>query len=159
MTQERYSVKFAVKFFGVILIFLCFAVSGFSAAKSKREYIRRLKSINCSLKKAENLINLGTLSRGKILANAFFGIENLRFCRDGAQISDSTMNDDIKGLIEVFFREFGSGDILAEQERIRALSSEITAEISRQEEEYTGKGRLWRTAGICAGMALAVMII
>ncbi len=135
-----------IKFTGIVLVFCGFAFFGFFKSFSKREYIRRLKEIISSLDMADNMLRLGALSREKILKTSFSEI-------------DKPMPPKINRCLNAFFSDFGSGDTQTERGRIRSLKKELLSEIDRQEAEYKSSGRLWRTAGVCTGLAICIMLI
>ncbi len=137
--------KFLFKVFGIVLVFLCVAFLGLFKSFSKRDYIRRLKKTVSALEKADNMLRTGATKREKILSKSF----------EDAQLLNIPESD----LLNAFFRDFGSGDLITEHKRIQELKKELLAEICREEAEYAKSGRLWRTAGVCGGLAVCIMLI
>ena len=151
--------KLAFRIIGIILIFLFSAYLGFFKAFSKREYIKRLKKTVLALSKAENMLRTGATSRDEILSASFSAVEKLRQVGGKTVVDDNQMREDIKSMINSFFCEFGSGDTISESQRIGGLKKELEEEICREEAEYAKVGKIWRTAGICAGLMAAIMLI
>ncbi|MBO4692841.1 MAG: hypothetical protein J5659_00395 [Clostridia bacterium] len=151
--------KLTVKLIGVFLLFLSVSFLGYLKAYSKREYIKRLKAIKEALIKTENMLKTGVLSRKKILTTAFNRIDSFICYCDGAVIDDKAMNGELKKTLESFFYEFGRGNMTAELTRIDGIKEALSCEISLKESEYNKGAKLWRTSGVCAGLAIGIMLI
>lgn len=148
-----------IKTAGVVLITLGSTVFGFLKSYSKRDYIDRLKAIDSALLSAQIMLNYGMLSRQKILSNAFFRVDGFTLFCDGAEIFDKSMSREINDALNGFLKDFGRGDIDTEQIRIDRVRRLLLDEISLKETEYKTDGKIWRTAGICAGLAVGIMLI
>lgn len=151
--------KLIIKLAGMVLIVLCFSMLGFLKALSKREYIKRLKSIDSSLIRASSLLKYGTFNRQKILETAFLRVPGFSISAEGAEIKDKMMSKDISTMLNLFLKDFGSVDTACELTRIKGNRDTLLREIKRLEDEYKTVGKLWRTAGVCAGLALGIMLI
>lgn len=147
-----------IKLVGVVITVLCPAFFGFSRARSKRNYIERLRTVDSALLSAANLLKYGNLSRRKLLETAFYRVEGFVF-GEKPEISDPDMSEELSEALNGFLTEFGSGDKTAEQARINGIRHTLLEELDRQKEEYLKSGKLWRTIGVCSGLALGIILI
>ena len=147
-----------IKTAGIVLIILGSTAFGFFKAYSKRDYINRLKALDSALMSAKSMLSYGALNRQKILLNALCGVENFNPC-DGAGFSDKLMSRELNAALNGFLRDFGRGDTVTEQSRIDSVRKLLLDDISLKEAEYKTDGKIWRTAGVCTGLALGIMLI
>lgn len=143
------------KYAGIFAVALCLSVLGFIRSYSKKEQIKRLKALDSALSRADDMLRLGVQSRGEILRECF-GKEantavNVAFT--------GKMAVEINAAFDKFFYEFGSGDRQLEHNRISRVKNELATSISAQEAEYAQFGKIWRTAGVCAGLCIGIMLI
>lgn len=151
--------KLTVKAAGVVLVFLCFTLYGFFKSFSKKDYIKWLKKIDLALIKTENLLRQGNLNREGILKAAFSKVEGFNIYLDSAEIKNKDISDDLLLLLNTFLSDFGRNDTETELSSAEKVRQAVLEGIASKQEEYSTTGKLWRTAGICAGLAVGIMLI
>lgn len=147
--------SYLFKYTGIFTVALCLSVLGFLKSYSKREQIKRLKSLDLALSRADDMLRLGVQSRGEILGVCFG-----REANAGKYIvfPDKAVGE-IGTIVDKFLSEFGSGDIQLEHSRISRVKRELAALISTQEAEYAQFDKIWRATGVCAGLCIGIMLI
>lgn len=138
--------RYLLKYAGIFTVVLCLSFTGFLKAYLKREEIRRLKRMRGSLCRAGDMLTLSNTDRRTII-NECFG-NSLK--EGGTGKANEVMNSFLEG--------FGSGDISLELKRIERAKVEITELIAKGETEYAGLSKIWKTAGVCAGLAAGLML-
>ena len=142
-----------VKLAGITAIVLSCAGLGFLKSFSQREKIARLRKIDAALARADNMLRLGAGDREKIITQSFSGIDGI-----GAAAKSGRDNLSYRCLDE-FFREFGKGDVPTERQRINRVRYEIKEQLEREKRTYASSGKIWQTAGVCAGLSIGIMLI
>lgn len=146
------------KYAGILSLVLCLSALGFIKTYSKREYIRKLKGIYGALSHMDDMLRLSGQTKERILTDCFG--ETAGFSRTPKGASISFAEDDETGIIiNRFLSEFGNGDLSLEQTRIDRVKNELKTRLLEQEREYTQFGKIWRTAGVCAGLVVGIMLI
>lgn len=148
--------KYLIKYAGIVSVVVSLSLFGFFKTRVKKTYINRLKNISEGLQKADDLLKFGETNRDKILA-ACFGTELNFMSKDGT--FGKSQNSELCGMLKEFSREFGSGDLVAEHRRIARLKHTVDGVTARAESEYAQFSKIWQTAGVCAGLALGIMLI
>ena len=153
--SEMFWVRLLFKYIGVLTVVLCLSVLGFLKSYSKREQIKQLKTLDSALSRADDMLRLGSQSSGEIIRECFGKETNTAA---NVIFTDKTAGE-INALLDKFFCEFGSGDRQLEHSRISRVKSELAVLISAKEAEYEQFGKIWRTAGVCAGLCLGIMLV
>ena len=145
--------RFFVKLTGIAVIVLSCSIFGFLKSFSKRQEILRLQKIDAALTRADNMLRLGVGDRERILSESFSDIDGIGFTEYGEK------NNTAYACLNTFFREFGRGDIPTERQRINRLRYEIREQLEREKKAYASSGKIWRTAGVCVGLSIGIMLI
>lgn len=148
--------RYLIKYAGIVSVAASLSLFGFFKTRLKKTYINRLKKISVGLQKADDLLKFGETNRERILA-VCFGAEVDFMLKDG--ILAKPQSSELCGLLKEFSREFGSGDLVAEHRRIALLKHAVDGIAEREESEYAQFSKIWQTAGVCAGLALGIMLI
>ena len=147
--------SYLFKYTGILAVVACLSLSGFIKSRLKRTEIARLKALEAAFVRADDMLTLCNKNREEILRECFFkateggdnGTRSIAPPAGAAKITDK------------FLKEFGSGDKDLEHNRITLAKSEISSLISCAEAQYTNLSKIWQTAGVCAGLALGIMLV
>ena len=146
------------KYIGILLIIISFSLYGFLKTHLKRSYILKLTEIRNAVKKADNMIRMGTYSKHEILKEIFGSIEGFNVLKDGVCISDIAISRELSSNLYRFFNEFGNGDLILERQRIKNIDGYLLSLLEKEQKQYTESRKIWQTAGICAGLILSIML-
>lgn len=149
--------RYLFKCIGISGIVLCLSVSGFLKTRRKREYIRWLKAVGAALDSADDMLTLYNTDRERILAGCFGKVKGISLAPFAA-VCEKTAGK-LAGTLSTFFAEFGSGDIQLEHSRISRVKREVSLAAAKEEREYAQYGKIWQTAGVCAGLAAGILLI
>lgn len=139
--------RYLLKFAGISAAVICLSVSGFLKARLKKEEIKRLKAVFGAFCRAGDMLTLSNTDRRAIINECFSDL-----LKDG---KTGKANE----IINSFFEGFGSGDTVIELNRIERAKRKTEELISKEEREYAAFSKIWRTTGICAGLAAGIIFI
>ena len=148
-----------LKGIGVLALVVCISGFGFFKADGIKDEIKRLKSVISALTKADNMVRCGGYNKEKILKTAFYGVNGFALKGGAAYVSDKAVSKEAEAIINAFFADFGGGDIPAERRRIAATKDELLKLLCEREKTCAAESKIWRTTGVCAGLALGIMLI
>ena len=148
--------RYLIKYFGIITVVFCLSVLGFLKAYLKRQSIKRLEDLYAALSRADDMLNLGISGRDEIISECFSKIDGLNF-PDKAQPQLKPPGD-VGETLNAFFNDFGTGDRDTERCRINRLKVRLSEFISEEKSEYARLYKIWQTAGVCAGLAVGIML-
>lgn len=148
-----------VKILGVLVITVSISLFGFLKSYRERSYIRLLERIAEALARVDVALRLTADCRERILASSFDGVDGFYIHNGDAHFINKTVPDTLCSEINTFFRDFGSGDIILERQRINRVLSIIKTATEKEQKEYAATHKVWQTVGVCAGLMLGIMLI
>ena len=140
--------RYLFKYTGILAVVLCLSLLGFIKSRLKREEIKRLKALEAAFSRADGMLLLGNKSRAEILSECF-----------GCVLKNGEIEGQAEGITNTFLKEFGSGDTALERSRIAQTKKEIASLALAAEKQYSQLSGIWRTAGVCGGLAAGIMLI
>ena len=151
--------KMLIKILGVLVITVSISLFGFLKSYWERSYISLLGKIAKALASVDAALRLTADCRERILSSSFDGVDGFCMHNGDAHFINKNISDTLCSEINTFFRDFGSGDIILERQRIKRVSGVIKTAIEKEQKEYAATHKLWQTVGVCAGLMLGIMLI
>ena len=167
-----------IKITGICLIIICCFLSGIKASDRLKRYCESCNMLEEFLNRISIMIRYRNLNVYSIISElkkseSLSGLEFIKnlpdeyddsaesfsdlWCR--AIISDNGIGDEEKSLLISFGEKFGSSDISGELSGIEMLMENIRITGEKRRREYEKKGRLYRSAGLLAGVMTGILIL
>ncbi len=166
------------RFIGIALIVICCFTAGAKASDRLKKYCESCNLIEEILNRTGIMIKYGSINIYGIISElkkseSLSGMDFIKNLPDDfenysggfsdlwqkAVNSDVNIGDEEKSFLISFGEKFGSADISGELSGIEMLSENIRITSEKRRQEYEKKGRLYRSAGLLAGIMTGILIL
>ncbi|MBR4909948.1 MAG: hypothetical protein IKZ47_01330 [Clostridia bacterium] len=148
-----------VKLGGIIAVVIGFSLFGAAKAYSKKTDIKWLKSVAAALDSASELLLAGASSSADILSRSFGKVEGFFAANGVIRIENRALNAELADILNGFLNEFGKGDTEHELRRIKRVAQRLCEFTEEAEADYCATAKIWRTGGVCFGLAAGIMLL
>lgn len=145
------------KFLGLIIIFCLPLHLGFSAAKSLKKRAESLSFLCKTMQELKERLRYEGSERNRLISDVFGSLDFLENNSESGIFEGLTDSDRV--IFKEFLDEFGYGDKSTELKRIDLYISQLYKQRSQAEKDSQEQGKLYRTIGASAGLAVCILLI
>lgn len=147
-----------VKFLGTILIVFSCSIIGFLKSYSLVLRCKKLSQLLDGVNALYENIDQGGNTLDVAIKNSFINCDFL-LCEYGLFVcADASLKND-KILIEDFFNKLGSSTKKIECDRINNFKIKLKNQLKNAQSESDQKSKIYKTLGVCVGLAIAILLI
>lgn len=150
---------YVFKLGGIAAVVIGFSLFGASKAYAKKMNIIWLKSVAAALDTANDMLLAGASSKADILTRSFCKIGGFSAANGAIRIENKAVSSELSDALNAFLNEFGDGDTEHERRRIKRMAQKICELAKKAEEDYLATAKIWQTGGVCAGLAVGIMLL
>ena len=150
---------YLVKYFGIIIVFLCCCSFGFFKTANLKKRVRQLEEVIAGLLCLKEQIRFCGGELKTVLPICFKNVTVINTSHSKVKVENSEFSCEDISLVERFFDELGSGDTVAELNRIERAVSLLEKQHKTAKEDLDQKGKLWQSGGVCVGAMICILLI
>ena len=149
---------YSLRIFGALAVVLSLSATGFLKADLLKRRVTAIGNMIGALNTLRELIAYGNDERETLIGKCFgkgvsYGSHGVLECND----TDLNVSD--RQIINEMLHSLGSGDIASENRRIELCVKRLQTQLEAARREYSDKSKVYRSLGVCAGLAFGIFII
>ncbi len=149
---------YSLKILGALAVFISLSSVGFLKADMLKRRVTAITFTIGALNTLSELMAYGSDERTVLLKRCFG--ERITYNASGvAECADADFNAYDKQILNETLLMLGSGDTDSECRRIELCTKRLQTNLEAAQREYSEKSKVYRSVGVCAGLAFGIFII
>ncbi|MBQ1279231.1 MAG: stage III sporulation protein AB [Acutalibacteraceae bacterium] len=150
--------SYSLKLFGALAVVISLSSVGFLKADILKRRVLALNFTISAIGALSEFISYGSDERSVLLSKCLG--DRVAYNSSGvAECNDADLDVSDKQIINEMLTKLGSGDVDGENRRIELCKTRLQTQLTAARRDYNDKSKVYRSIGVCAGLAFAIFII